>query len=165
MSKKGFTLLELLVVIVIISILSTVMILSLNPTEITKKARDAKRITDISQLNQAIGLALSEDESILANFGSSAADTRLADGTGYVKVIVSRNMPILPIPNKNGENINNSNNNQVVDSYYFQSVGSSLRYEIKTTFESMEFKDELITDGGNESDYYEVGSDLTFTLP
>lgn len=165
MSKKGFTLIELLVVIVIISILSTISILALNPTEITKKARDAKRIADITQLNQSIELALSENEVILGNLGSSASDTRLTNGTGYVKVNVSKNMPTLPVPSKNGENIKNSNNNQVTDLYYFQSVATTLRYEIKTTFESLEFKDKLITDGGNESDYYEVGSDLTFVLP
>lgn len=165
MTEKGFTLLELLVTITIMAILATMSIVVINPTEIVKKARDAKRISDITQLKQAIDLSLAEDGDILGDFGSSATDTRLTDGTGFVKINISKNMPLLPNPSKNSQTITNSNNNLIVDSYYFQAEVNSLKYELKTSFESIEFKNKLTTDGGNESDYYETGSVLIFTLP
>jgi len=165
MNKNGLTLIELLVVITILAILATFSVLALNPVEILKKARDAKRISDITQLKQAIDLTLADDGDILAEFGSSAESSRNTDGTGYVKINLSKNMPTLPLPNKNGINITNSNGENVIDAYYFQAVTNSLRYEIKTTFESKEFQDKLTTDGGNETNYYETGSDLTFVLP
>lgn len=54
--RKGFTLLELLIVIAIIAILSVVLILVLDPAETLKKARDAQRIADLSTVKTAIGV-------------------------------------------------------------------------------------------------------------
>ncbi|OGI63097.1 hypothetical protein A2818_01640 [Candidatus Nomurabacteria bacterium RIFCSPHIGHO2_01_FULL_40_12] len=54
--KKGFTLLELLIVIAIIAILSVALVIVLNPAETLKKARDAQRIADLSTLKTAIGI-------------------------------------------------------------------------------------------------------------
>lgn len=53
---KGFTLLELLIVIAVLAILSVALILVLNPAETLRKSRDAQRITDLSTLKTAIGL-------------------------------------------------------------------------------------------------------------
>jgi prepilin-type N-terminal cleavage/methylation domain-containing protein len=55
---KGFTLLELLIVIAIIAILSVALVIVLNPAETLKKARDAQRISDLSTMKTAIGLYL-----------------------------------------------------------------------------------------------------------
>jgi len=52
--KRGFTLIELLVVISIISLLSSVVLSSLNGAR--AKARDARRYADIRNLNNAIQL-------------------------------------------------------------------------------------------------------------
>jgi prepilin-type N-terminal cleavage/methylation domain-containing protein len=49
--KKGFTLVELLVVIAVISLLSSIILASLNTAR--KKSRDARRIADIKQLQLA----------------------------------------------------------------------------------------------------------------
>lgn len=57
-SRKGFTLLELLIVVAIIAILSVILLLVLNPAETLKKSRDAQRISDMSTLKTALGLVL-----------------------------------------------------------------------------------------------------------
>lgn len=54
--KKGFTLLELLIVISILSILSVAVILVLNPAETLRKARDSQRISDLASLKTALGI-------------------------------------------------------------------------------------------------------------
>ena len=58
--NKSFTLLELLIVIAIIAVLSTVVIFALDPGEMMAKARDTKRLTDLAQLEKAIIVYLSE---------------------------------------------------------------------------------------------------------
>ena len=56
--NKGFTLIELLVVISIISLLSSIVLVSLNNVKI--KARDAVRLSDITEINKAIELYISD---------------------------------------------------------------------------------------------------------
>lgn len=57
--QGGFTLIELLVVIAIISLLSSVVLASLNSARV--KARDARRLADINQLRIAMNLYASDN--------------------------------------------------------------------------------------------------------
>ncbi len=59
-TSKGFTLIELLVVIAIIAVLSIVVILTLNPAELLRQARDSNRISDMSVAKSAISLYLAD---------------------------------------------------------------------------------------------------------
>jgi prepilin-type N-terminal cleavage/methylation domain-containing protein len=71
---KGFTLLELLIVIAIIAILSVALVIVLNPAETLKKARDAQRISDLSTLKTAMGLYMTGVTPVyLGATGSNAA--------------------------------------------------------------------------------------------
>lgn len=54
--SKGFTLLELLIVIAILAILSVTLVLVLNPAESLKKSRDTQRMSDLATLKTALGL-------------------------------------------------------------------------------------------------------------
>jgi len=73
-SQFGFTLIELLVVIAIIGLLSTMVSVSLDSAK--KKARDARRISDLSQINLAIKLYYHEK----LYFPICTAETLIEDG-------------------------------------------------------------------------------------
>jgi len=59
-NHKGFTLIELLIVIAIIAVLSVVVILSLNPAELLRQARDSNRISDMATMKSAVSLYLAD---------------------------------------------------------------------------------------------------------
>jgi prepilin-type N-terminal cleavage/methylation domain-containing protein len=57
-NKKGFTLLELLIVIAIIAVLAVLLIIVLDPAETLKRARDSQRVSDLNTLKTALGIYL-----------------------------------------------------------------------------------------------------------
>ncbi|TSC92754.1 MAG: hypothetical protein CEN89_456 [Candidatus Berkelbacteria bacterium Licking1014_7] len=56
--QKGFTLLEILLVLAIIAILAAVVIVAINPTKQLNTTRDAQRASDISTIASGIGLGI-----------------------------------------------------------------------------------------------------------
>lgn len=54
--KRGFTLVELLIVVGILAVLLTVTIVALNPAELLRQSRDASRVVDLDALRAAITL-------------------------------------------------------------------------------------------------------------
>ncbi|TAN33016.1 prepilin-type N-terminal cleavage/methylation domain-containing protein [Patescibacteria group bacterium] len=73
--SKGFSLIELLVVVAIIGLLATLAVVALNGARI--KARDGKRLSDLKQIQTALELYQDENNSYPA--GASAA----LGGTNY----------------------------------------------------------------------------------
>jgi len=63
--KKGFTLIELLVVIAILALLMSVIIITINPAELLRKARDTKRIADLSSFRTALNMYVAEGSTAL----------------------------------------------------------------------------------------------------
>lgn len=84
-ADKGFTLLELLIVIAIIAILSVVLVFVLNPSETLKKSRDSQRIADLATLKTALGLYLTASST--PNLGS------ICLGTGVTTAQISYSLP------------------------------------------------------------------------
>jgi prepilin-type N-terminal cleavage/methylation domain-containing protein len=78
--QKGFTLIELLVVIAIIAILAVVVVLTLNPAELLRQARDSNRISDFATIKSALAL-YSTDVATSTSMDSSTSTT--ATGTLY----------------------------------------------------------------------------------
>lgn len=171
--NRGFTLVELLVVIAIIAILAAVVVLIINPLELTRRSRDAARLSDLANLQQAINVAAQEatgaGTDILCLGGLSSgvcqaktfpevATTRSAAGTGWVKVNLSSqksvSVPTLPVDPTNSDPLH----------YTYCSDGTS--WEINAVLESQQQKGKMGTDGGDENDVaggtakYESGSRL-----
>lgn len=81
-NKKGFTLVELLVVVAIIGLLSTLAVVALGNAR--AKARDAKRVSDIKQIQTALELYFS-DQNAYPTDGSAGADLLLGNsGAGML---------------------------------------------------------------------------------
>lgn len=122
--RDGFTLVELLIVIAIIGVLGTVVIITLNPAELVKQARDSTWLSDIDTINKALAitqidaLPLGNANTIyvsipdtLSNCGSlglptlpsgwsyacvTAANLRNTNGTGWIPVNLTAPPPSAP---------------------------------------------------------------------
>jgi len=76
--RRGFTLVELLVVISIIGLLSTLAVVSLNSAR--QKARDAKRIADVKQIQTAMELYYNDKQGYPTLFGDAQTELTLGSG-------------------------------------------------------------------------------------
>ncbi len=120
--KTGFTLIELMVVVLIIMLLASVVIVSLSVSR--RSSRDAKRISDINIVSSALQLYYADNHSYPNPFawnatsfnsiaGSSSAT--LLNPTHYLDAPISIN----PYPDSN----------YATNAYFYQSVDGSV-YEL-----------------------------------
>jgi len=86
---KGFTLLELLIVIAILAILSAVLILILNPAETMKKSRDSQRMSDLATMKTAIGMYMTTVTPVNLTNDTPTANARCINGGGTKSVFYS----------------------------------------------------------------------------
>jgi prepilin-type N-terminal cleavage/methylation domain-containing protein len=184
--KKGFTLLELLIVIGILAILSTTMIIVINPAQILKKARDSQRISDLNTMKTAIAFYVTETAApsigtvystktysdVLAvdcgaGAGVSTSTSQVTNGTGWVPVNfdgMTGGSPIGSLPTDPNKTVIAANPGR----YYVYQVGSETAYTFKlvanmeSTYYSTSGGGDVETgDGGTETTLYEVGTSLT----
>lgn len=77
-NNKGFTLIEILVVIGIIGILATVVLVAVNPNRQFKQARDSQRVANVNTILNALGQNIADHEGNLVCAGTKvelATDT------------------------------------------------------------------------------------------
>lgn len=74
--KKGFTLLELLIVMAVLAILASILLVVVKPQQIFAKARDTQRKSDLRNLSTAIEVYLTE----AGNTVNLTADTTVNNG-------------------------------------------------------------------------------------
>jgi len=172
--KKGFTLIELLIVIAILAILATAVVLVLNPAQILAQARDSQRISDLGNVKSAIALYLATATSptmiaTTTETGSSTVtcpftgacvgivitSSTAVTGTGWVKVDLSgtsggQTLGALPLdPTQSGAYF-----------YAFKSTTSST-FKLAGVLESTKYLPEMSSDGGTQTGWFEVGTDLS----
>lgn len=181
--EKGFTLIELLIVIAIVAVLATVVVLTLNPAELLRQARDSNRISDLSTLKSAMSLYLADGQStsawnnvtcyvdaaaaicvtarFSANYATTATSTsRAVNATGWVPVnftLISSGSPIGQLPV-----------DPVRDATHFYAYAASSStglFEVNAVMESTRYANGgsgnvESTDGGNNADLFEVGTKL-----
>ncbi|TSA45378.1 type II secretion system protein [bacterium] len=78
---RGFTLIELLIVIAILAVLSTAVVLVLNPAELLKQGRDSTRISDLAAVNGAISLWVADVLNSSGNWPAAAKELCTASTT------------------------------------------------------------------------------------
>ncbi len=94
---KGFTLVELLIVIAIIGVLAGVLLVALNPFEQFARARDAGRISALTQIGRAIS----------NYYTSHAGNTFPAASTWFTELSTNSNdVNAISVPTVSGTNCN-----------------------------------------------------------
>lgn len=168
--KKSGCLIALVIaiaaIIPAIAIIAAVVVIMINPLELTRRARDAARLTDAATLQQSINTAVIEaqEEGAAENVlcvggdgtgctGRSDQDGATADGSGWVKVNLAhlKNSPLQSISN------DPVNNNQ----FHYTYCSDGKDWEINFILESEQQKKKMTEDTGDRNDLYELGSNLT----
>ncbi len=184
MSRSSFTLIELLVVIAILAILSVTVVFVLNPSDLIKQSRDSTRLTDLNNLNKALGLfqvtnpgsfqgtstvvyvSIPDTTTTCANLGlptlpagytySCVATSTLAknDGTGWIPVNFSAISYGSIISRLPIDPINSTSTSE----YYTYTPGGS--WELNAVLTSDKYKYNVSIHKENMPGVLAVGSDL-----
>lgn len=108
--NKGFTLIEILVVIGIIGILATVVLVAVNPSRQFKQARDSQRVANVNTILNALGQNIADHEGNLFCDGSiklltadvsHIMDSSTVEGFDIASCVIPDYMPKLPYDPKN----------------------------------------------------------------
>jgi len=183
-TKKGFTLLELLIVIGILAILSTTVVLVINPAQLLKKARDSQRISDLNTVKTAIAYYITEASDpdigdldttttysdvtgVICSGGSADSSVLLTTGgSGWIPIDFDSGLaggsPIGSLPSDPNPTLAGEEPGR----YYVYMVGDTTNYTFKlvanleSTYYSTGDGDVESKDGGDDDTLYEVGTDM-----
>ena len=85
--NKGFTLIEILVVIGIIAILAAIVIIAINPARQFAQARDSQRVSNVNSILNAIGQNVADNKGTFtcaATIPPTATD--IGTGSGFINI-------------------------------------------------------------------------------
>ncbi len=185
MNERGFTIIELLLVLGITAMLFAAIVVFLNPAELLRQARDSTRISDMANLKNAVGLYLSQvDNPSLASSSApyttcfqtaTTSDCSYAFGASYTNVAVSQGkkndasgwLPMNFTLITSGVPIGRLPIDPVNDATHFYAyAATSTNFAYKLVAASMESAkygtggahDVVSRDGGNSATAYEIGT-------
>lgn len=191
-NHTGFTIVELLVVIVVLGILAAIVIATLNPGEISAQAHDSSRITDINNLKNVIDLFVvnKSDPNLLGT--SQKVYISIPDTSSTCTNITG--LPALPsgwsyncVTNANLKNANGTGwipinltsatnsgsitvlpidpqNDAASGRYYTYTVNTTNgSYELTSLLESQKENVAAINDGGSLPGVYQNGTNIGLT--
>lgn len=184
MHRKGFTLLELLIVIGILAILATVAVLVINPAEYIKQSRDTKRIGDMDTVNKALSLYDFNNPGVISAQSPTVVHLSLPDTSatcgsytlpdlpsGYTYAcVIQANLvkndgtgwiPVQLSTLPGGAPFATLPLDPTNDATHFYSYISGGSWALSASIESEKYlKQSALNDGGPDPAKYEVGSDL-----
>jgi prepilin-type N-terminal cleavage/methylation domain-containing protein len=105
--QKGFTLIEILVVIGIIAILAAIVIIAINPARQFAQARESQRVSNVDSILDAIGQRMADNKGVFSatgacpviTIGSTSSIDDAAGGMGLdlaTNCLVPTYIPALP---------------------------------------------------------------------
>jgi prepilin-type N-terminal cleavage/methylation domain-containing protein len=156
----GFTLVEILVTVTILSILVYGVLVLINPTSTRNKSRDNKRLSDLATIERMIieynltYRSYPDGAGILRDSMTKPSDTsppQASSNRGWIDADLSEFNSVLPLDPVNEDDLK----------YKYYSNGTN--YEINTKLEA--YTDKMQNDGGNDPVMYEIGTDLNLISP
>lgn len=173
---KGFTIVELLIVIAILGVIAIALLVTINPGEAQKKTRDAQRIIHMKTLqtlidqfmidgNNATGAIISA--SGVNSSAVVAQNSQLCGVTSWLGINTCLYSSTVPIDPNNGTSrtfINNASSTPIgtglIVAQYRAKISSN-DYEVNIMQESVSNASKISGDGGNSNQWLEAGTDLT----
>jgi prepilin-type N-terminal cleavage/methylation domain-containing protein len=100
-SSRGFTLIEILVVIGIVAVLATVVLVAINPSRQFMLARDTQRLSNVNSILNAVGQNISENKGVFTcndvPYQIPATSTEISSaGANIAPCIVPKYLSSLP---------------------------------------------------------------------
>lgn len=159
--QKGFTLVEILIVVSLIAILAVVALITINPAEAQRRARDTQRIKDISSMQSIVEQYLSDHPTdFSATNKTSLGGTNNCSSSGWIGIDLCAYANTLPTDPSNRTSIvtttaaGNAESDRAV---YELIINSEGQYRICSRMESRANLAKLTNDGSS-NDYFEVFS-------
>jgi len=153
---KGFTLVELIVVVALVSMIASLSLVALNPADIFARSRDSKRLSDLAFLTNAferynIDNGVYPDSAAIMRVSSFLPQDQTGPlqsaSSGWIVGDMSKYISRLSTDPKNE------------DFLVYRYKRSENAYELDCYLEY--YKEKSQADGGNNAERFEVGNDMS----
>lgn len=161
-AQKGFTLVEILIVVALIAILAVIALVTINPAEAQKRSRDARRIKELGTLQGIVEQYLADNPDFVGGTAASTDAGGNSCSSGWISASgmdvcnYANTVPTDPL-NRSAEFVQSDGTVTTGDVYYQVLIDANLRYRICTRLESAANQAKLGEDG-TDNDWFEVYS-------